>query len=167
MLDLLVVFVQILYQFLSWFWAIHQFCLYFHIFVSVAYMSKSFWCSLNHEVPFWLIYFITKASVNSLSSLWWWLLTFLPCLSLCSFTSHFPATRSQVRPLKNQMVTSTPGSLCLLSLALSLNPLPLTPMHLKASLSPASLPLSGPYHSPICIRTEHLLTSPNQLLLMF
>ncbi len=69
MLDLLVVFVQILYQFLSWFWAIHQFCLYFHIFVSVAYMSKSFWCSLNPEVPFWLIYFITKASVVMVANL--------------------------------------------------------------------------------------------------
>lgn len=84
---------------------------------------------------------------------------FSPFPFLCSFTSHFPVARSQVRPLKNQMMTPIPGSLYLLSLALSLNPLPLTSMHLKASLSPASLPHPGPYHSPICSRTGHPLTS--------
>lgn len=30
-------------------------------------MSKYIWCTLNPEVSFWLIYFITKASITSLS----------------------------------------------------------------------------------------------------
>lgn len=154
-------------KFLSWFWAIHLFCSYFHIFWLKS--TNTFDVAVNTEVSFfaYFLYHQRLLFYLSLSSLWWWLLTFLPFLSLCSFTSHFPVARSQVRPLKNQMMTSIPGSLYLLSLALSLNPLPLTPMHLKASLSPASLPHPGPYHSHICSRTGHLLTSPDLLLHIF